>query len=171
MISKDKNRYRVWISYVSGIALTSFLFIAALGPGIYTNDPSVWYTSWQRYLFLSLCHQMPDRSFYINGVQMAVCTRCFGIYSGLWTGSIIFPLLVILRKRSFSGGKFLLILSFSVILIDFIGNLSGLWVNTNISRYVTGIFLGIAVTYYLSDEVFSSLKKQKSKLEGFAWNH
>lgn len=151
--------------------MTGFLFFVALGPGVFNSDPSAWYFSWQRFFFSSLCHQLPERSFYINGVQMAVCTRCFGIYSGLFAGSIIFPLLVIRRKKTLKGGRKLLILSLLIIVIDFIGNLSGLWINTNMSRFCTGIFLGISVTYYLSDEVFYSLKKLKTKMEGFAWNH
>ncbi len=171
MKHEEKNRTKIWATYSAGIALTGFLFFAALGPGIYNSNPTAWYFSWQRFFFSSLCHQLPERSFYINGVQMAVCTRCFGIYSGMFAGSIIFPLLVILRKRSLKGGRILLILSLLIIGIDFVGNLSGLWINTNISRFYTGIFLGVSVTYYLSDEVFYSLKKIKTKMEGFAWNH
>lgn len=168
---KENIWKKVWLTYAVGVALTGFLFLTALGPGVFNHNPSLWYFSWQRYFFSGLCHQLPERSFYLNGVQMAVCTRCFGIYSGLFFGSIIFPLLVILRKKALKGGKILLLISFLIILIDFLGNLSGLWINTNISRFYTGIFLGISFPYYLSDEVFYSLNVTKTKLEGFAWNH
>jgi uncharacterized membrane protein len=29
-----------------------------------------------------ICHQLPERSFHIDGVQLPVCARCLGIYAG-----------------------------------------------------------------------------------------
>ena len=29
-----------------------------------------------------ICHQRPDRSFFVGGIQMAVCARCAGLYAG-----------------------------------------------------------------------------------------
>src|SRR4051812_25109372 len=29
-----------------------------------------------------VCHQRPDRSFFLQGVQLPVCARCTGIYGG-----------------------------------------------------------------------------------------
>src|SRR6185295_19740317 len=29
-----------------------------------------------------LCHQLPERSFFIDGYKLAVCSRCTGIYAG-----------------------------------------------------------------------------------------
>jgi uncharacterized membrane protein len=35
------------------------------------------------YMFGSvICHQLPDRSFHLDGAQLPVCARCFGIYAG-----------------------------------------------------------------------------------------
>src|SRR4051794_17031098 len=31
-----------------------------------------------------ICHQLPDRSFHLAGVQLPVCARCIGIYAGLF---------------------------------------------------------------------------------------
>jgi uncharacterized membrane protein len=35
-----------------------------------------------------LCHQRPERSFYLWGVQFPVCARCAGIYTGAALGVI-----------------------------------------------------------------------------------
>lgn len=169
MKENDIEKSRFWLYYLFGVTITSFLFIASLGPGLFNHDPSVWYLSWQRELFSALCHQLPSRSFYINGVQMAVCTRCFGIYSSVWIGSIIFPLISRAVKGKLTGGKVLMILSFLIIVIDFLGNLTGLWVNTNISRFFTGIFLGLSVTYFMSNEIFNKTNINL-KSEGLVWN-
>jgi uncharacterized membrane protein len=29
-----------------------------------------------------ICHQRPERSFFVNGRQVAVCARCTGLYAG-----------------------------------------------------------------------------------------
>ena len=29
-----------------------------------------------------ICHQRPERSFFLHGVQMPVCARCTGLYAG-----------------------------------------------------------------------------------------
>jgi uncharacterized membrane protein len=29
-----------------------------------------------------ICHQIPERSFYVEGSQLPVCGRCFGVYAG-----------------------------------------------------------------------------------------
>jgi uncharacterized membrane protein len=34
-----------------------------------------------------MCHQLPDRSFHLEGIQLPVCARCFGIYGGAALGS------------------------------------------------------------------------------------
>ncbi len=38
--------------------------------------------------FSSLCHQLPSRSPAVNGVSLAVCDRCLGIYSGFALGLV-----------------------------------------------------------------------------------
>jgi len=36
------------------------------------------------------CHQLPERSLFIFGYQMAVCSRCFAIYVSFLAGGILF---------------------------------------------------------------------------------
>ena len=169
MAAYTKTSRHFLTGYWLVVGILAFLFVAALGPGIYTSDPTVWYFSWQRMLFSPLCHQNPTRSFYINGVQMAVCTRCFGIYLSLFIGSIIFPLLSRIVKLEFKGGKVLLAISVLIIIIDFLGNALGLWTNTDISRLITGVFLGLSVTYMMSSDFYKYISTSIN-LEEFAWN-
>lgn len=142
------------LSYLGIVSVSTFVLISALGPGLYTHDPASWYGSWQRLMFQNLCHQMPSRSYYINGVQMAVCSRCLGIYSGIWAGTIVLPPLGFTLKRRYAGGKILLGGSFLIIIIDFIGNGLDIWTNTDFSRLITGIILGVSVIYFLCDNIY-----------------
>jgi uncharacterized membrane protein len=34
-----------------------------------------------------ICHQLPERSFHLQGIQLPVCARCFGLYVGGALGS------------------------------------------------------------------------------------
>ena len=36
-----------------------------------------------------ICHQLPERSFHLQGIQLPVCGRCFGLYGGAAVGSAI----------------------------------------------------------------------------------
>ena len=35
-----------------------------------------------------ICHQIPDRSFHLAGVQVPVCARCLGLYAGAAAGAV-----------------------------------------------------------------------------------
>lgn len=42
------------------------------------------------YLFgRTICHQRPERSFHLNGVQLPVCARCLGLYAGAAAGAVL----------------------------------------------------------------------------------
>lgn len=36
-----------------------------------------------------ICHQIPERSVHLDGVQLPVCARCFGMYGGLAIGAVV----------------------------------------------------------------------------------
>ena len=123
------------------VAGSIFLFIAALGPGLW-GEPMIPWLSWQHKVFNTLCHQDPARSFMINGTSMAVCTRCIGIYGAFMILWLFLPLIAYLVKIP---QRFLLRLFGAAIvlnLVDVIGNLFEWWTNTNGSRLMFGILLG-----------------------------
>src|SRR5262245_2115960 len=46
-----------------------------------------------------VCHQRPERSFHLFGVQMPVCARCLGIYGGAATTAALLWLFAIARNE------------------------------------------------------------------------
>jgi len=58
-----------------------------------------------------VCHQRPERSFHLFGVQMPVCARCAGIYIGAAAAALVTvilvggPALVPPKRRSGEGGR------------------------------------------------------------------
>lgn len=89
------------------------------------------------------CHQLAERSFFLNGNQMPFCSRDVGIFIGLAAGMLA----VLLLSPRFSW----LILSLLVlpILIDGGVQLTGLYESNNLLRAITGALGGIGASYFL----------------------
>ena len=135
--------------YLGLLFAISLMWLFSLGGGLWGSDYTIGH--WTAKLFGNICHQIPDRSFSFNGAQMAVNSRCFGVFTGLWIGWMLIPGF---NRISVDNRKWTLhLLFFAVILqiIDYTGNLIDLWVNTNGSRVLFGFILGIAVSFSLSD--------------------
>jgi len=149
MPKSDANR----IKWLYGIILlgAGWIVFTAMGGGI-TGSEGHWYGHWQHEAFRMLCHQDPARSFWVNGVPMAVCSRCFGIYSGFalfWLG---IPLTIKLDSLISIQVKWVLLTTIGLNLIDVIANMFGFWQNNIISRFLLGSTIGLAVVLYLSSE-------------------
>ena len=124
-----------WVGFI--IAAPVFLsggFVTASSP-IYT-------------FFSYICHQIPERSLHLVGHQMAVCSRCSGVYLGLLLGMLAYPLWRQLYEIE-PIPRFWLFLSLVPITIDWSLTVFGIWENTHGSRLITGLILGFACSTYI----------------------
>lgn len=98
--------------------------------------------------FGNICHQIPDRSFHWLGHQLGVCSRCFGVYAGLFAAVVIYPL-----WRSVENieplPRIWLLLSVVPMAIDWALTVFGIWENTFFTRTLTGLILGFACGVYI----------------------
>jgi uncharacterized membrane protein len=83
------------------------------------------------------CHQMPERSPHIFGVQLPLCWRCTGIA----VGTLILVLSIFKRKR-LPGLSFSLPLA-ALMPLDVFSAIVGFWSGHNAVRLVTGILWGV----------------------------
>ena len=96
-----------------------------------------------------VCHQLPDRSFHLGDIQLAVCARCFGIYAGAAaalavqvpsygkaTGSRL--------DRSSVARGVLLVGAMPTVVTVALEN-AGWWLPSNGVRAVAGVCLGVAI--------------------------
>ena len=96
------------------------------------------------YLFFSwMCHQIPERSFALSGFPLAVCHRCSGIYLGMFLGCFI-------ENKAVHGGpqtrRLLVAIAILPLGFDILAPMTGLWANTALSRFSTGLLFGVLVS-------------------------
>ena len=137
--------------YALVLFLAAGLFITALGGGLF-NQPGLWFDHWQHKAFNGLCHQDPQRSFWINGTPMAVCSRCFGVYAGFSATWILFPVASVFLKFLNGYKRWLLVGVLVINTIDVVGNFFGLWQNTQFSRFGMGTLIGLSTVLIIGYE-------------------
>lgn len=112
-----------------------------------------------------LCHQLPERSFFIDGHKFAVCSRCTGLYGGFALTLLLYPLVRSLRTTHMPARKWL-VLAAIPLLVDFSLTFFGWWENTHASRFLTGLLLGSVSVFYvmpgISDWSLRSLRSSSA---------
>jgi len=103
------------------------------------------------FLGASVCHQLPERSYFLGDVQMPLCARCIGIHFGFLL-SVAF--LMLGPKRFMSGlptTKQLIVLGAIMMffLIDAGLSYSGMSPSDNLRRTLSGLALGIPLPFVL----------------------
>jgi uncharacterized membrane protein len=136
------------------------LIIAA--PWLASNEQKL--SSGLIYLFFSkICHQIPRRSFFIFGKQLAVCSRCTGLYFGFLLGTILYPLIFKLNRNGILLRKYLL-MALIPITIDIAIRTLNIADNTFASRLITGIILGAMTALFILPGILSIKFKDLQKL-------
>jgi uncharacterized membrane protein len=109
-----------------------------------------------------ICHQLPERSFFISGHKLAVCSRCTGLYFGFTATLLIYPLFRSLRVVHTPHRKWLIAAAVPLF-IDFLLTFVGVWENTHSTRFVTGFVLGSVVVFYVMPAVVELSMRSWSK--------
>ena len=98
--------------------------------------------------FGMVCHQLPERSYFIEGHKLAVCARCTGLYGGFTLTLLLFPLIGSLKRTVVPPRSWLLLAAVPLV-IDVAVNFFGFWQNTHTSRLLTGALLGSVAVFYV----------------------
>jgi uncharacterized membrane protein len=102
--------------------------------------------------FALVCHQRPERSFWVFGAPVAVCARCLGIYLGAAVGLLLnMPRRIALR---------LLVVAAALNLLDAASESLGVHSNWLEARFVLGLLLGAAAAALVA----SSLPREQRQL-------
>ena len=137
---------RVAIGMLVGMALV--LGAAWLPPVL----PEAWRTALMA-AFRPVCHQFPARSPHVDGVQIAICDRCTGIYSGLLLGGLAMTGWRHLGGRALRQGRLVLLGALVPLGVDWMAPVLALWTNTPLTRAVTGTLFGAAAGAFVLDRL------------------
>ena len=159
----EKFRRRAFFVWgISTFIIAFWILLIVAAPIAQTNDlASVSSPIYKFYSFV--CHQIPARSFFISTEPFAVCSRCFGIYFGLFVGFVLFPFLRSVEETT-PFPRFWLFLGMIPMLIDWSLGFFEIWENNHLSRFITGLILGTACAIFLVPaivEIFSILARQR----------
>lgn len=149
--------------FISAVMLV--LVVVAVGGGLF-HQSNHYSLQWQHRLFAGFCHQNPARSLWLNGQPMAVCSRCFGIYSFFGAGWISLPVFSMTGNDPVKKGKVFILAAIALNLLDIVGNYIGFWQNTQYSRLALGGLLGISAVMLFVNEFISLKTKQTGDVDG-----
>lgn len=144
------------------IAWNLTLFAA---PWFWTKGHSVW-ASGVYLIFYPICHQRPERSFFLWGHPLAVCHRCTGIYLGFLVGILLFPLVSRSLRANPKGilplqipNRWGLLTAMLVVAADVGSELLGIRHTTTLSRFLSGAICGIVAASYLLPQIIEIFSK------------
>lgn len=98
-----------------------------------------------------ICHQLPSRTIYAQGMPLPLCARDTGIYLGVFTGTLF-----ILLFRRFHCDRqpplpyaIALCLLMLPMMVDGIGSYLGAFETNNTARLFTGVLFGVPLPVFL----------------------
>jgi len=148
---------RIWlISTIVVFAIVSLIVIAPLTADTHGQFATSIYGG-----FAVVCHQLAERSYFILGHKLAVCSRCTGLYAGFALTLLLYPLLRPLRSVDWPPPVWL-VLSAVPMTIDFGLTFLGIWENTHTSRLLTGLLLGSVSVFYVMPGI-AELSSRKTR--------
>ncbi|MFO7846709.1 MAG: DUF2085 domain-containing protein [Balneolaceae bacterium] len=154
------NRISHPFLYFFVLAGTLFILVSSAGSMLWGNA-APGQLHWTEQLFYGVCHRLPDRTYQIGGAFMAVNTRCFGIFAGLFAGWLFMP--VYGRYTAGRRWPLLFLLTAAVFqIVDYVGNLLEIWQNTLHSRALLGALFGFALPVAIADLFINQKQMNKT---------
>ena len=95
-----------------------------------------------------ICHQIPERSIPFLDSHLGVCARCSAIYLSFFVGMLLYPIGGRLDRPS-APSRILLVIALLPVIVDAVGPGPLFYEVTNLTRAVTGGWLGILLPFVL----------------------
>lgn len=94
------------------------------------------------------CHQVSERSHYLFGEKLGVCSRCTAIYFAFLLGVILYPFI---RKMSNIDlpSLFWLFIPVGLMLLDVGLDIADVQKNSFITREITGAVIGVVLPFFI----------------------
>jgi len=143
--TRNRRPLLVWLLVSVGALVVSLMIVSA-PLAVAGNHNLVAFAIYRT--FSTVCHQLPERSFFIAGHQFAVCARCTGLYLGFTLAVLLYPLIRPIRTTVTPARKWLFLAAMPLA-VDFGLGFLGVWENTHSSRLLSGLLLGAVSVFYI----------------------
>lgn len=150
-ISIDRSAFfgrQAWRAWASALAVVTAWLLLIILPAVARSHGHNEIAEPLYKFFSYICHQIDSRSFHYGEAQFGVCSRCFGVYFGLVAGAVIYPIWRSVADIE-APPRVWLFLSLLPITIDWSLTFFGIWENTQVSRFITGLILGAACATFI----------------------
>lgn len=142
-MKKTKLYYLILVLSIIWILGFSFPFFIKFSDSLNVYLPIL------KLIYSPVCHQLIERSFLIDNAYFFVCSRCTGIYVGVFF-SLLF--LMIYEKEIKIISKIFLF-SLSILITDIIFYNIGFYNYNKIVAFSTGFFAGFTILLYIFPSV------------------
>jgi uncharacterized membrane protein len=146
------------------IKIYSVIFILTfLWCGLIVLAPVLQHYNYQGYSFFiykafsGICHQLPERSFYLLNEKFAVCERCTAIYFSFFLGVLLFPIIKYLLKNRLPS-KYFIIIPTLFLILDFIFGFIG-FLQNEYTIIITGSIFGLFISYFMVSGLTEPVKE------------
>jgi uncharacterized membrane protein len=96
-----------------------------------------------------ICHQRPERSFFIWATQMPVCARCAAIYGGGAAGAVLFGARRSIASRSVGRDRAILIAAVTPSVLTLVAEWGFGSTPSNLMRALAGLPIGVVVAWFV----------------------
>jgi uncharacterized membrane protein len=151
---------RRWLAVTNGMSAL-FAGLPLLAPWLLANDHHGLANAIY-FVYMPVCHQRPERSFFPFGEQMAFCQRDTAIYTSLLLAGLAY-ILIRRHLRPLRWSRFFLLIT--PMAIDGFTQLFGLRESTWELRVITGTLFGIASVWLLYPHLQIGMAEMVDTLE------
>jgi uncharacterized membrane protein len=153
--------------YVIFLSVTFLWTLSVYAVPAFESFGGVWKTiaDYGYVFFSTTCHQLDNRSFFIFGNKVAVCSRCVSVYSAFLAGVILYPFLRSLENIKLPS-LWILLLFALFLFLDAVLDYLDILKNTFVTRAITGSLIGVLLPFYLipgtvnfANEIYVKLSK------------
>jgi len=98
-----------------------------------------------------ICHQRPERSFHLLGIQLPVCARCFGLYASGAIGAVAACMLADrgVERHGLSSLRSALSIAAIPTAVTLVCEWMGLWYPSGAARAIAALPLGVLAGWAL----------------------
>jgi uncharacterized membrane protein len=160
------------VEAVAGFITRHWLALLNLGMGIFAFGPflspllmATGHPIWGRAIFLGFgltgCHQLPSRSWFLFGYQVALCQRDVAFYGSFFLGGLLFALHRQLRPLNWR----LFLLAVAPMAVDGLTQLVGWRESTWLLRSITGALFGFSSVWLLYPRLEQAMREVQATLQ------